>query len=89
MARHAELALLLAGRIFFTDPASPWQRGTNENTTGLLRQYFPTSITAQVAELSYPSSRDITDAVFCQGPYDESTALPRPAQLGPSRPHHS
>ncbi len=41
MARHAEIAELLAGGVCFTDPASPWQRGTNENTNGLLRQYFP------------------------------------------------
>ena len=41
MARHAEIALLLNGGVFFADPASPWQRGTNENTNGLLRQYFP------------------------------------------------
>jgi len=41
MARHAEIAELFAGGISFTNPASPWQRGTNENTNGLLRQYFP------------------------------------------------
>ena len=41
MARHGEVARLLTGGIYFTDPASPWQRGTNENTNGLLRQYFP------------------------------------------------
>ena len=41
MARHAEIALLLDGGVFFADAASPWQRGTNENTNGLLRQYFP------------------------------------------------
>jgi IS30 family transposase len=41
MARHAEIAPLLSGGIYFADPASPWQRPTNENTNGLLRQYFP------------------------------------------------
>ena len=41
MAHHAEIAQLLDGGVYFADPASPWQRGTNENTNGLLRQYFP------------------------------------------------
>ena len=41
MARHAELSIETGLSIFFCDPHSPWQRGSNENTNGLLRQYFP------------------------------------------------
>ena len=41
MAEHERLAQRLAIRIFFADPYSPWQRGTNENTNGLVRQYLP------------------------------------------------
>ena len=41
MARHADLKVLANLPVYFCDPHSPWQRGTNENTNGLLRQYFP------------------------------------------------
>ena len=43
MASHARITLEadLRDGIFFCDPHSPWQRGSNENTNGLLRQYFP------------------------------------------------
>jgi IS30 family transposase len=41
MARHAEISIALDLPIYFCDPHSPWQRGSNENTNGLLRQYFP------------------------------------------------
>ena len=41
MAQHAQLRIDTGLDVYFCDPKSPWQRGTNENTNGLLRQYFP------------------------------------------------
>lgn len=41
MAQHDRLRIDTGVQVYFCDPQSPWQRGTNENTNGLLRQYFP------------------------------------------------
>jgi IS30 family transposase len=79
LAQHAQLRIDTGLQVFFCDPHSPWQRGTNEDTNGLLRQYFPRA----------PTSAS-THAATSTPPPPPSTAAPQDPRLedprrGPQR----
>lgn len=59
MAEHKQLTIDSGLQIYFCDPKSPWQRGSNENTNGLLRQYLP-------KRTAIPVSQDELDAVAAE-----------------------
>jgi IS30 family transposase len=63
MRRHKELTIAADLPVYFCDPQSPWQRGTNENTNGLLRQYFPkgTDLSVHTAEHLVAVATELND----------------------------
>jgi IS30 family transposase len=60
MAAHKEFSIATDVKVYFCDPQSPWQRGTNENTNRLLRQYFPKG-----TDLSVCSQADLNRTAVC------------------------
>ena len=59
MAQHKQLTVATDVSVYFCDPRSPWQRGSNENTNGLLRQYFPKG-----QDVSVHSQRDLNKVAY-------------------------
>ena len=80
MSRHATLKIAAGLQVYFCDPQSPWQRGTNENTNGLLRQYFPRG-----TDLARHSAEDLAAvAADSQQPPTQDSPLADPGR-GPQR----
>src|SRR5919198_805705 len=75
MRNHVAVKMATGVQVYFCDPASPWQRGSNENTNGLLRQYFPKSTDLSV----YSREKLDTVAAELNGPPRKTLGWLRPA----------
>jgi IS30 family transposase len=79
MTQHARLRIDTGVEVYFCDPPSPWQRGTNENTNGLLRRYF-----AKGTDLSMHGADDLAAVAAALDARPRKTLGWRtPAEAGP------
>ncbi len=76
MAQHKKVRTDTGMAVYFCDPQSPWQRGSNENTNGLLRQYFPKG-----TDLKKHSARDLEAVAYAL----DRTPFADPPGLHPRR----
>jgi hypothetical protein len=81
MAAHARFSIQTGVPVYFCDPRSPWQRGSNENTNGLLRQYFP-----KRTEIAHYSQADLDHVAAELNGRPRQTGASRLSGVGLPRP---
>ncbi len=81
LAHHPEITERTGTRVFFCDAHSPWQRGSNENMNGLLRDYFPEGV--DLSHISARELRQLADEVNDRPPQDSGLGQTK----GSAHPH--